>query len=74
MQSIDTKECEDINECDTGEAHCDINNQACLNTIGSYKCLEILVSERTGNCEEGFRYQTRIDQCVGKLEFCNERS
>lgn len=68
-KSIDTKECEDINECDTGEANCDINNQACLNSIGSFKCLDILNSERTNNCEEGFRYQARIDQCVGTFNF-----
>lgn len=67
-KNIETKECQDINECDTGEANCDINNQACYNTIGSFKCLDILVSERSSHCEEGFRYQSRIDQCVGKLK------
>jgi hypothetical protein len=68
-KNLDTNECDDINECDTGEAQCDTNNQACLNTIGSYKCLDIIGSEKKGNCEEGFRYQARIDQCVG--EFLN---
>lgn len=64
-KSIDTNECEDINECDTGEANCDSTNQACLNTVGSFRCLDILVNERTSHCEDGFRYQARIDQCVG---------
>lgn len=68
-KSIDTKDCEDINECDTGEANCDINNQACVNTIGSYKCFTILDSEKNSECEEGFRYQARIDQCVGEFNF-----
>lgn len=68
-KSSDSDECEDINECDTGEANCHATNQACLNTIGSFKCLDILVSERTSNCEEGFRYQARIDQCVGRVWF-----
>jgi hypothetical protein len=68
-KNSETDECDDINECDTGEANCDGNNQACLNTIGSYKCLDILNSEKSNNCEEGFRYQARIDQCVGNLSF-----
>jgi hypothetical protein len=63
--TYDGSECEDINECETGEATCDINNQACLNTIGSYKCLNILT--KVSNCDDGYRYQARIDQCVGEF-------
>lgn len=66
-KNMENSVCEDINECDTGDANCDINSQACLNTIGSFKCLDILVNERVNHCEDGFRYQARIDQCVGRL-------
>lgn len=59
--------CEDIDECDTGDANCDVANQACLNTIGSFKCLDILnKANQVNQCEDGFRYQARIDQCVGE--------
>lgn len=68
-EKTESGDCEDINECDTGDATCDANNQACLNTRGSFRCLDILVSERISNCEDGFRYQSRIDQCVGMLIF-----
>lgn len=62
--------CEDIDECDTGDANCDSANQACLNTLGSYKCLDILnKGNQVNQCEEGFRYQARIDQCVGEFFF-----
>jgi Calcium-binding EGF domain len=57
------QKCEDINECETGAATCDPNNQACFNLMGSYKCLDIL--SRVSNCADGYRYQARIDQCVG---------
>lgn len=63
---METGECEDINECDTGEANCSVENQACMNTIGSYKCLDIIVNDKQNNCEDGYRYQARIDQCVGE--------
>lgn len=71
-KNVGTGACEDIDECDTGDANCHKENQACLNTLGSYKCLDILVTEKSGNdnnskCEEGYRYQARIDQCVGKF-------
>ena len=59
--------CEDIDECETGDANCDVANQACLNTVGSFKCLDILNKANQANqCEDGFRYQARIDQCVGE--------
>lgn len=64
----ETYECDDVNECDTGDANCDINSQACLNTIGSFKCLDILESTKVTECGEGFRYQARLEQCVGKFE------
>lgn len=67
MINKQTKECEDINECDTGDANCDISNQACVNTLGSFKCYDIITSDRSDQCNEGFRYQARIDQCVGRL-------
>lgn len=66
--------CEDIDECDTGEANCDIANQACLNTIGSFKCLDILnKANQVNQCEDGFRYQARIDQCVGEQTLFHPR-
>lgn len=63
-----TEKCEDTDECETGEATCNATNQACYNTAGSYKCLNILsTDDRQENaCEEGFRYHPRIDQCTGK--------
>ncbi|KAL7022702.1 hypothetical protein ACKWTF_012350 [Chironomus riparius] len=57
-----SEQCEDINECETGDANCDRESQACLNTNGSYKCLNII--SKVSSCEDGYRYQARIAQCV----------
>lgn len=63
--NVSKGKCEDIDECETGDATCTINKQACINTIGSFQCFDIL-SKTVNQCEDGFRYQQRIDQCVGE--------
>ena len=63
-----TNKCVDINECENGDATCDPDKQACYNTMGSYKCLEILPTDET-HCDDGFRYNARINQCTGKTFF-----
>lgn len=71
-RNVDTGDCDDIDECDTGAAKCHIGNQACLNTLGSYKCLDILETGKSAStndnnkCEEGYQYLARIEQCVGE--------
>lgn len=72
-------ECEDINECESDEATCDIDTQVCFNTVGSYKCLDILTDERQSSvgsaasssrahdCDTGLRYNTKTDECDGML-------
>lgn len=55
-------ECEDIDECRTGANECD-DNQYCMNTNGSYKCLAI----RKTDCKEGFRFNAKTEECDGEF-------
>lgn len=50
---------EDINECERTPEICH-ENERCDNTIGSYKCVFILI------CEEGYELNANRTECVGK--------
>lgn len=63
-----TNKCEDSNECENGKATCHPTDEACFNTRGSYKCLPILSPLDETHCEDGFRYNARINQCVGEFQ------
>ncbi|XP_055376724.1 hemicentin-1-like [Condylostylus longicornis] len=54
-------QCEDVNECDVFESDC-YENYSCLNTFGSYKCIETL-------CPPQYKRTNIIGQCV---LMCNE--
>ncbi|XP_058117872.1 fibulin-1-like [Anopheles coustani] len=62
-----TDECEDVNECETGEATCDAVRQICRNSRGGYQCVDIILPDIA--CEPG--YQPRDGKCEDVNE-CDE--
>lgn len=60
----DNGKCEDIDECEERiDVTCNIETQVCLNTPGSYQCLDIT---RVSNaCPNGFKFDHKIKQCIG---------
>ncbi|XP_021709534.1 fibulin-2 isoform X2 [Aedes aegypti] len=71
-----TGECVDVDECETGEATCDINNQVCMNLEGSYRCLDI----QDVKCDAGYRYDRKagkcedINECLEGTDACNRET
>ncbi|XP_052902971.1 latent-transforming growth factor beta-binding protein 4 [Anopheles moucheti] len=59
-----TDECEDVNECETGEARCNSMNQVCRNTRGSFVCVDIIHPDIA--CDAGYELKD------GKCEDINE--
>lgn len=58
--------CEDIDECESTEVTCNIDTQVCYNTEGSYRCLDIQPAPTQKSCPNGYEFDLRIKQCVGK--------
>lgn len=56
-------ECEDIDECETGDATCDLKTEVCFNKPGSYKCLGVIPPSTT--CDKGLRFNVKTEQCEG---------
>ncbi|XP_035894268.1 fibulin-1 isoform X2 [Anopheles stephensi] len=59
-----TDECEDVNECETGEATCNPANQVCRNTRGGFICVDIVLPDIA--CDAGYEPKN------GKCEDINE--
>lgn len=60
----DTGKCEDIDECEERtDVTCNIDTQVCLNTPGSYQCLDI--TPISSICPNGFKFDQKIKQCIG---------
>lgn len=57
------KKCLDVDECDTGDADCDMESQVCRNEAGSYKCVDIMPP--SSDCEAGFRFNVVTESCEG---------
>lgn len=57
-----THQCEDINECETGETRCSSQTSTCQNLVGSYECL----------CKPGFEKPENETECMDINE-CNEQ-
>lgn len=55
--------CEDIDECETGEANCDLKTDVCFNNPGSFTCLPVIPP--TTKCEKGLRFNVKTEQCEG---------
>lgn len=68
-KNYETGECEDLDECATVDVTCNIDTQVCYNTLGSYKCLDIL--QAAPKCQDGFRLNMKTDQCDGEAEWKN---
>lgn len=58
--------CVDVDECDTGEADCDINTQICRNEVGSYKCVDV-IPPSSEDCKPGFRFNVGTEACEGRF-------
>lgn len=66
MKNDQTGKCEDIDECEGTDVTCNMETQACYNTPGSYKCLDILpVGSTPRACPNGFKFDEKIKQCLG---------
>lgn len=70
-----TETCADIDECVTGENDCNKESQVCLNTKGSYTCVD-KASRIT--CPPGFKKNTAnnlcedIDECAERIHTCKD--
>ncbi|XP_058053423.1 fibulin-1 [Anopheles bellator] len=64
-----TNECEDVNECETGEATCNVESQVCRNTRGSYQCVDVLPPDIA--CDPG--YQPKNGKCED-IDECREEA
>lgn len=62
----DTDGCDDIDECEERtDLTCNMATQVCLNTPGSYQCLEIHHVPVT--CPSGFTFDPKVKQCIGSV-------
>lgn len=59
--------CDDIDECEGTDVTCNLETQVCYNTIGSYKCLDIIPLPEANACPNGYQFDSKIKQCVGEL-------
>lgn len=55
--------CEDIDECETGDATCDLKTEVCFNKPGTYNCLAVIPSSTI--CDKGLRFNVKTEQCEG---------
>lgn len=66
----ETGKCEDIDECEERiDVTCNIDTQVCLNTPGSYQCLDI--TPLSSACPNGFKFDQKIKQCIGNEHWTN---
>lgn len=55
--------CEDIDECETGDATCDLKTEVCFNKPGTFNCLAVI--PQSTKCEKGLRFNVKTEQCEG---------
>lgn len=67
MKDLLTGNCVDVDECDTGEADCDVDTQICRNEQGGFKCVDV-ISPSAEDCKAGFRFNVGTEACEGMLE------
>lgn len=60
------EQCEDIDECEVSEVNCDIETQVCMNTVGSYECLDIEKNNEGAQCDTGLRFNAKTGECDGE--------
>lgn len=68
-----TGECDDIDECEGTDVTCNMDTQVCYNTKGSYKCLDIKPATEVNACPSGYKFESKIKQCVGMELMTDER-
>lgn len=66
IRELLTSACVDVDECDTGEATCDINTQICRNEVGGYKCVDV-IAPSAADCKAGFRFNVGTESCEGRI-------
>lgn len=71
--SIRQNKCIDIDECAENLDNCDGTTQTCVNSKGSFRCID-----RQPTCDFGYRYNedqetcVDIDECAEGRDFCNK--
>ncbi|XP_018028143.1 fibrillin-3 isoform X3 [Hyalella azteca] len=64
--------CVDINECEERADDCSASSQTCINSVGSYRCID-----RSPTCSFGYRFDSEsrecvdIDECIEERDFCD---
>ncbi|CAL4065446.1 unnamed protein product, partial [Meganyctiphanes norvegica] len=56
----DQRSCKDVDECAEGSDSCDWSSQSCVNSVGSFRCID-----REPDCNFGYRFDTEKRACVG---------
>ncbi|KAA0202666.1 hypothetical protein HAZT_HAZT007815 [Hyalella azteca] len=51
--------CVDINECEERADDCSASSQTCINSVGSYRCID-----RSPTCSFGYRFDSESRECV----------
>lgn len=59
-----TEMCVDVDECETGDADCNVDTQICRNEVGSYKCVDV-IPPSAEDCKPGFRFNVGTEACEG---------
>uniref|UniRef100_A0A182ML78 EGF-like domain-containing protein n=1 Tax=Anopheles culicifacies TaxID=139723 RepID=A0A182ML78_9DIPT len=71
-----TDDCEDINECETGDATCNPANQVCRNLRGSFQCIDIIPPDI--DCEPGYEPKNGkcedVNECLELLDACDRET
>ncbi|KAI1731698.1 EGF domain-containing protein [Ditylenchus destructor] len=69
INSAETKQCEDVDECDEGRHNCDLSLTSCINTVGGHicRCLPGYEGGDDGIC-------TDIDECQRNIAGCHQNA
>lgn len=72
--SLLSRQCQDIDECRSGRAGCDLRFERCLNLVGGYRCERLplpfelkrsMLSKKRPACPFGFSYEPAARKCTG---------
>lgn len=64
MKDLLTGSCIDVDECETGDADCNVDTQICRNEIGGFKCVDV-IPPSAEDCKTGFRFNVGTEACEG---------
>lgn len=64
LMDLSSNKCMDVDECETGEADCEVNTQICRNELGTFKCVDVIPPSEE-DCKHGFRFNIETETCEG---------